>query len=128
MKKRVRAIVVAGVLGAAIALSGCTQTDEADRGLPKGLPDSISVVDGTVSNAVTSKGQWSFDLAVADEAAQKAAVAELRDNGFTQVASSSSTLVRTYTLTNKKEHTKASLVLKKVNGKPVVSFTVVTTK
>ncbi|MGJ4844225.1 hypothetical protein [Leifsonia sp. Le1] len=128
MKKRVHAIVVAGVLGAAIALSGCTQTGEADRGLPKGLPATVSVADGTVSDPVASKGNWSFVLTVKDEAAQKAAVTELTDNGFSQVSTSSSKIARTYALRNAKDGTHATLVLTKRDGKPAVVFTVVSTK
>ncbi|GAB3580657.1 hypothetical protein GCM10027406_20530 [Leifsonia lichenia] len=127
MKHRVRAALVAGVLGVAIALTGCTGGD-ADRGLPKGMPETVSVTEGTVSNAVSSKGSWSFVLTVADEAAQKAAVTTLTGDGFTQVGTSSSDVARTYALKNKRDGTNVTLVLTMRDGKPAVVFNIVATK
>lgn len=124
MKNRMRTALVAVALGAALTLSGCTPSD-AERGLPTGMPESVSVGDGTVSNAVTSKKSWSFVLTVADDAAQKAALAELKDTGFVEVGTNSSDTARTYALRNKKDGTNATLVLTKRSGKPVVVFNIV---
>lgn len=124
MKQRMRTALVVAVLGTAITLTGCTATDT-DRGLPKGLPETVSVTEGKISNAVSSKGSWSFVLTVADKAAQDAAVAKLKDDGFSQIGTSSSEVARTYALRNKKDGTNATLVLTKRDGKPAVVFNVV---
>lgn len=124
MRNRLRTALVAGAIGAVIALSGCTAS-EPDRGLPTGMPESVSVADGTVSDAVSEKRNWSFVLTVADEAAQKAAVSALTRDGFTKVSTSSSKIARTYALTNAKDGTNVTLVLTERNGKPAVVYTIV---
>lgn len=126
MKQRIRMALVAGVLGASLALAGCS-AGESDRGLPKGMPETVSVGDGTISNAVTAKDSWSFVLAVADTAAQDSAVTTMKSNGYSEVGTSTSATARTYSLRNKKDGTNATLVLTKRDGKPVVVFNVVST-
>lgn len=76
--------VIGLALMAIISLSACTG-DSRPESLPSALPDTVVVPDGTVGNQVSApdRGNWSFSLVVADDAAQESALQKMVDEGWT---------------------------------------------
>lgn len=117
-------LVATGMLVAGV-LAGCT-APEKDRGLPEGLPSSVQVVDGTVSNAVKGKDKnWSFTVTVADADAQQAAVAKLKSEGFSEIGHSTAGETKTVAMKNGKTGINATLLLTKRDGKYLVVYNLV---
>lgn len=109
MRRAMGLTAIAAIVIVGGALAGCAAEE---RGLPEGLPDTIQVVDGAVSNAVTGSGEsWSFTVKVPDAAAQKSAVATLTNDGFSEIGRGTSDAATTVALKNAKTGINATLLL-----------------
>lgn len=115
--------VLAAVAILAGILVGCAPQD---RGLPKGLPDTVQVVDGVVSNAVTGSGKnWSFTVTVPDAEAQESAVRTLAESGFAEIGRNTSGDTTTVALQNPKSGINATLLLTKRDQDNVVIYNLI---